>query len=154
MPCYVSSHLCCNLSQSHNRIRRWRKKKKLWESQILTLLTFKSGTSHTHHTHAHTNIHIQYLVVHSDSAHLWAEHLSHPQTTTEPIIHSSIHPSILAHLPSSLHQVQNNTDDKNIFPVFAHALLMSQLPGCFILYYKLLFSSINKPAFDFRTLQC
>lgn len=62
------------------------------ESQILTLLTFKSGTSHTH-------THTEYLAVHGDSAHLWAEHLSHSQTTTEPIIHSSVHPSIPAHFP-------------------------------------------------------
>lgn len=48
-----------------------------------------------HHTYTHSS----WCVVHGDSAHLWAEHLSHPQTTTGPLIHSScIPPSVCTSL--------------------------------------------------------
>lgn len=80
--------VCFNLSVPSTHQRRRKEKHSERESQILTLLTFKSGTSHTH-THTCSPSTWRF----SESVYLWAEHLSHPQTTTEPIIHSSIYPS-------------------------------------------------------------
>ncbi len=57
MPRYISDHLnslCVPAVTPQSHIiqsENW-KKKTVRESQILTLLTFKSGTSHTH-THTH-----------------------------------------------------------------------------------------------------
>lgn len=100
--------VCCSLclrtlkcvfhSESHLPIRRRkrRRRKKQWERVSFSLYW------HLNQVHSHTHRLTEYLAVRGDSACLWAEHLSHPQATTEPIILSSIHPctppSSLLHL--------------------------------------------------------